>query len=89
MQIGDTKPLKRAVIALIIVASVFQLANFGSYYLGRYGFSFAPLFHGQDSLWWLFYQDAEKSVSGAIITATMVYLAPRRKRDESKSKGAA
>jgi hypothetical protein len=88
MQIGDTKSLKKALIALFIVAAVLQLADFGSYYVGRYGFSLAPFVHGQDGLRWIFYHDAVRSMAAGMITAVMVYLGARRKRDESKSKDA-
>jgi hypothetical protein len=84
MEIGDTKSFKKAVIAFFIVACMLQLVDFGSFYLGRYGFSLPPPVHGQESLWWLFYHDAKNSIGGGMVTATMVYLAARRKRVESK-----
>jgi len=34
MQIGDTKSLKKAVVAFCIFGVILWLANFGSYYLG-------------------------------------------------------
>jgi len=39
MQTGDTKSFREAVITFFIVAVALQLADFGSYYCGRYGFS--------------------------------------------------
>jgi len=88
MQIGDAKSFKKAVIAFFIVVAVLQLVDFGSFYLGRYGFSLTPLIHGQDGLWWLFYQDAETSAGGGMAAAVSVYFGARRKQDE-KSKAAA
>jgi hypothetical protein len=88
MQIGDTKSFKKAMIAFCVAVGVLLLVDFGSFYLGRYGFSLTPLIHGQDGLWWLFYQDAEMSAGGGMAAAVSVYFGARRKEDE-KSKSAA
>jgi len=84
MQIGYTKPFQKAVATFCIVEALFFAAFFGSYYLGRYGFSFA---HGQDDLWPLIRHDAFLAMAAAIIAAFSVY--GGRKKDESKSHDAA
>ncbi len=86
MQIGDTKSLMKGVIALCIIAVVLQAVNFGFYYLGRYGFSFPD---NKDGLEKIFYHKLYQSFSAGMVTATMVYLAGRKKQNESKSKAAA
>lgn len=88
MKIGDTKSLKKAVIAFCISGGILWLTNFGSYYLGRYGFTIAPFAHQQDDLSWKIYDDACKSAGGAIAAAVSTYLNARHKQDK-KSKPAA
>ncbi len=89
MQIGDTKSFKKAMIVFFIVVGVVQLVDFGSFYLGRYGFSLAPFVHGQDGLWWQFFHDAETAAGAGMAAAVSVYFGAKRKQDESKSKNAA
>jgi hypothetical protein len=84
MQIGYTKPFKKAVATFCIVAVLFFIVFFGSFYLGRYGFSFT---HGQDDLWPIIRHDAFLAMSPAIIAAFSVY-GGRKKKDESKSNDA-
>ncbi|HEY5503916.1 MAG TPA: hypothetical protein VIK28_02065 [Sedimentisphaerales bacterium] len=86
MQIGDTKSLMKGVVALCIAAAVLLAVNFGSYYLGRYGFSFPQK---EDGLGQIFDHDLFQAFSAGMVTATMVYLAARKKQNESKSKDAA
>ncbi len=88
MEIGDTKSLKKAVMAFAVFGVILWLANFGSYYLGMYGFTIAPFAHHQDGLSWRIYDDACKSVGGAMAAGVTTYLAARKKEDE-KSKPAA
>jgi len=88
MEIGDTKSLKKAVMAFCIFGGILWLANFGSYYLGMYGFTFAPFAHQQDGLSWRIYDDACKSAGGAVAAGVATYLNARKKQDE-KSKPAA
>ena len=89
MQIGDTKSLKKAVIALCIAAGVLMVVDFGSYYLGRYGFSFTPFWHQDDRLRWIFDRDFVRALGIGVGVAVTVYLNARRKADDSKSKPAA
>jgi len=88
MEIGDTKSLKKGLLAFCIFGVILWLANFGSYYLGMYGFTIAPFTHKQDGLWWRIYDDACKSAGGAVAAGVSTYLAARKKQDE-KSKAAA
>jgi hypothetical protein len=85
MQIGDTKSLIKGVVALCIAATVFLAVDFGSFYLGRYGFSFPQK---DDGLRQIFRHDLFHAFSSGMITATMVYFAAKKK-NESKSKPAA
>jgi predicted permease len=85
MQIGDTKSLMKGVAALCIAAGVLLVVNFGSYYLGRFGFSLPQKTDGLDQI---FYHDLFQSFSAGMVTATMVYFAAKKK-NESKSKPAA
>jgi hypothetical protein len=87
MEIGDTKSLKKAVIAFCLVGGVLLAVDFGSYYFGRYGLSFVPF--NQDGLWWILYKAAESSVGGALAAAVGVYFGARKKSDASKSNDAA
>jgi hypothetical protein len=82
MQIGDTKSFKKAMIVFFIAVAGLQLVYFGSFYLGRYGFSLTPLIQGQAGLWWRFYQEAGMAAGGAMAVAVPVYLVARRKQDE-------
>jgi hypothetical protein len=82
MQTGDIKSFKRAVIIFLIAFAGVQLVDFGSYYLGYYGFS---LPNKSDDLWWTFYQAAETSVCAAFGVAAADYLEAKRKKDPSKS----
>lgn len=86
MKIGDTELLKQVVITFFIVFVILQLVDFGSLYLGRYGFSMPAK---ADGLGRAFYQAAQTSITGAIGAATGVYLMRRRKKTESKSNDAA
>jgi len=88
MEIGDTKLLKKAVMAFAFFGLILWLANFGSYYLGMYGFTIAPFIHQQDGLSWTIYDDARKSIGGAMAAGVSTYLVTRRKQHE-KSKPAA
>jgi hypothetical protein len=87
MKIGDTKSFKKAVIVFCIVGGIVLVVDFGSYYLGRYGLSLVPF--KRDGLWWVLCHDAETSVGPALAVAAGAYFGGRRKRDVSKSNGAA
>jgi hypothetical protein len=82
MQTGDIKSFKRAVTIFLFAFAGLQLVDFGSYYLGYYGFS---LPNKPDDLWWTFYQAAETSVSAAFGVVAADYLEARRKNDPSTS----
>ena len=84
MQIGDTKSLMKGVITLCIVVAVVMVVDFGSFYLGRYGFSFPQK---DDGLRQIFCHDLVHAFSPGMIAATMVYFAAKKK-NESKSKPA-
>jgi hypothetical protein len=88
MQIGDTKSLKKAAMTFCIFGGLLWLANFGSYYLGIYGFTIAPFTHSQIGLWSRIDDDAHRSLGGAMAAAVSTYLTARKKQDE-KSKPAA
>ena len=85
MQIVDTKSLMKGLLALCIAATVFLAVDFGSFYLGRYGFSFPQK---DDGLGQIFRSDLLHAFSSGMIAATMVYFAAKKK-NESKSKPAA
>ena len=89
MQIGDTKSLNKAVIALCLAAGVLLVVDFGSYYLGRYGFSFGPFSHWDDGLRWIFQRDFVRALGIGMGVAVTVYLNARRKANDSKSNDAA
>jgi hypothetical protein len=82
MHIGDTKSFKQAIVVFSLVGFVLLSVYFGSYYLGRYGFSLTPFAHTQDGLWWVLYEDACQSASGAFAAATCVYINNIRMRDK-------
>jgi hypothetical protein len=88
MQLGDTKSLKKAVMAFAVFGIILLIANFGSYYLGMYGLTTAPFAHHQDGLSWRIYDDARKSVGGAMAAGVSTYLAATKNQND-KSKPAA
>jgi hypothetical protein len=89
MEIGDTKSLKKAVGALCVTAGVLMAVDFGSYYLGRYEFSFAPFSHPDDGLRWIFYSDFTCALGLGMGAAVPVYLNAKKKANDSKSNEAA
>ena len=76
MQIGDIKSLIKGVVALCTVTAVFLAVDFGSFYLGRYGFSFPQK---DDGLGQIFFYDLRHALSPGMIAATMVYFAAKKK----------
>ena len=84
MEIGDTKPLKKAAVAFCIVFAVVFVVDFGSYYLGLYGFSFAPFAGGKDSLWPIIHSAAMIATVAGFPAAGAVY-GGGKKKHESKS----
>ena len=89
MQIGDTKSLKKAVIAWCIATGILLVVDFGSYYFGRYGFSFVPFWHQDDRLRWVFDRDFVRALGIGMGVAVTVYLNASRKAKDRKSNDAA
>jgi hypothetical protein len=78
------------VIVFCLVGGILLAVDFGSYYLGLAGFSPVSFSYWQaNDLWWILYKAAEHSVGGALAASVSVYLAARKKKDESESNVAA
>ena len=87
MQIGDIGPFKKSIGVFCVIGGILLVADFGSYYAGRYGLSGANF--TQDGLWWVLFKDTASSVGPALGAAVGVYLGARKKSEASTSNGAA
>jgi hypothetical protein len=89
MQIGDTKPLRKATTAFCLVGLILLTVNFGAFYLGTFGFTLVP-FAGWRSLdlWWRLYSDACHSAGGAVAAGVTCYLVARSSQKEKSNDAA-